>query len=100
MWSAGQWNYYTLHRLRGFASTREVFSRCVSEPLAIISITLDGMSDAGSPKVVYETLVPHLKTNVCYINIDFSLAHVGGAVSYAEWANTLVDLFETGCLRG
>lgn len=86
--------YYT-----GQASIRESFPRCVSEPLAIISITLQGMPDDGPSKAIYEHLIPYLQGNTCYVNIDFNFGTNHDSTSFLERLNSLVDLFVTGELQ-
>jgi hypothetical protein len=73
--------------------------RCVSEPLAIVSITLQGLADGGPSKLTYEHLVPYLRGNTCYVNIDFNFGTIAETQSFSERLEALVDLFETGELQ-
>jgi hypothetical protein len=78
---------------------RESFPRCVSEPLAIVSITIQGMADDGPSKATYDHIRPYLRGNACYINIDFNFGTILDSTSFFERLDSLVDLFETGELQ-
>jgi len=83
----------------GQASTRESFPRCTSEPLAIISITLQGLADDGPPKVAYEHIVPYLRGNACYVNIDFNFGTDQDSQSFSKRLDRLADCLEKGELK-
>jgi hypothetical protein len=80
-------------------TTRESFQRCVSEPLAIVSIFLQGMQDHGPSRVAYEHVLPYLNGNACHVQLSFDFASPQGQASFLTRLNTLVDLFETGSLQ-
>lgn len=71
----------------------------MSEPLAIISITLQGLADDGPSKATYEHLVPYLHGNACYVNIDYNFGTDKDSESFSKRLNSLADLFETGQLK-
>ena len=81
---------------KGISSTRESFPRCVSEPLAIISITLQGFPDDGPSRTTFDHLVPYLKGNTCYVNLDFNFGSGLEHQSFVERVETLVDLLKSG----
>lgn len=85
--------------IKGESSTRENFPRCVSEPLAILSITLQGLADNGPSRLTFEHLVPYLCGNTCYINVDFNFGSIPEIQSFYERFETLADLFESGELQ-
>lgn len=85
--------------LKGQGSTRESFLRTVSEPLAIVSITLQGLADDGPSRPSFEHLVPYLRGNACYINLDFNFGSLPEIHSFSERLETMVDLFESGQLQ-
>lgn len=85
--------------LKGQDSTRESFPRCVSEPVAVVSIYLQGMQDLGPSKVAYEHLVPYLNGNTCHVGMDFNLDTPQGQTSFRDRLQSVVDLFETGSLQ-
>lgn len=85
--------------LQGHDSTRESFPRCVSEPLALISITLQGFADDGPSRPTFEHLVPYLRGNTCYVNIDFNIASGIERQSLSERLENLDALFESGELQ-
>lgn len=78
---------------------RESFLRCVSEPLAVLSIILQGMPDEGPPKIVYEHLVPYLQGNACYAKVDFNFGTPKGCASFTTRLNALVKMFQAGQLK-
>ena len=49
--------------LKGQGSTRESFLRTVSEPLAIVSITLQGIADDGPSRPSYVPYVVTIRPN-------------------------------------
>lgn len=87
-------------RYTGVASTRESFPRCVSEPVLVISITLEGMPDTGPPRVFYESLAPYLRGGIAYAVLQYNFNTAKGMNSYVERANSLVDMVRSGCLKG
>ncbi|KAF9521943.1 hypothetical protein CPB83DRAFT_900100 [Crepidotus variabilis] len=61
-------------KLAGEAVTRGLFEEWSSEPMAIISFYLTGMSPIGlCSSSAYSTLVGYLEGNVALVNIDFNL---------------------------
>ena len=88
-----------MFKLAGLGSTRESFLRCVSEPLAIVSLTLQGMRDDGPSKMVYQHLIPYLQGNALYANIDFNLGTTDGSKSFLECLDILVDMLGTDELK-
>lgn len=85
--------------LKGQGSTRESFPRTVSEPLAIVSITLQGLADDGPSRPTFEHLIPYLRGNTCYINLDFNFGSLPEIQSFSERLEAMVDLFESGQLQ-
>jgi hypothetical protein len=85
--------------LKGQGSTRESFPRTVSEPLAIVSITLQGLADDGPSRPLFEHLVPYLRGNTCYVNIDFNFGSLPDIQSFSQRLEIMVDLFESGQLQ-
>lgn len=83
----------------GQSSIRESFPRCVSEPLAVVSITLQGMADDGPSKAVYHHIHPYLRGNACYVNLDYNFGTAPDLASFSDRLNSLVDAFETGELQ-
>ena len=81
------------------SSTRESFPRCVSEPLAIVSITLQGLADDGPSRLIFDHLVPYLSGNLCYAHLDFNFGSVPEITSFSERLETLETLFESGELQ-
>jgi hypothetical protein len=79
---------------KGQGSTRESFPRCVSEPLAIVSITLQGLADDGPSRPAFDHIVPYLRGNACYVNVDFNFSSDAETQSFSERLDTLVDYFE------
>ncbi|KAF9471691.1 hypothetical protein BDN70DRAFT_901143 [Pholiota conissans] len=77
----------------GKASTRERYLRCASEPLVIIFIYLQGFSGGGPPRIIYESLIPYLKTHVVFIRLDYCFATSKDVASYHTRSSAVVDLF-------
>lgn len=53
--------------------TQESFPHCVLELLVIISMTLKGLANDGPLRPMFEHLVPYLRGNICYININTAI---------------------------
>ena len=71
----------------------------MSELLAVISITLQGLPDDGPARSTFDHLVPYLKGNACYVNLDFILGSENEIQSFNKRLEFLVDLFESGELQ-
>lgn len=61
-----------------------------------MSITLQGLADDGPSRPTFEYLIPYLKGNACYVNLDFNLGSSDEIGSFNERLENLVNLFESG----
>jgi hypothetical protein len=68
--------------------------------LAIISIRLEGMMDAGTPALMaYNHIYPWLRGNLAYIDLDFNLIDDNGYENFVNRQTQLMNMFETGELK-
>lgn len=79
------------------SSSRENWPNIITDPLAIISIHLEGMTDIPG-FIAYHHIHPWLHGNAIHIDLDFNFDDIPKN-DFASRLGTMLDSFECGHLK-
>jgi hypothetical protein len=79
------------------SSTRENWPKTITEPVAIISIRLEGLKDTGTPSILtYNSLFSWLHGNVIHFDIDYNLDNSSSHENFETRLEEMLTTFTRG----